>query len=206
MTPARIASKASIGSPSGLAGVFSISGGTAPMSTRLRDPRGAVPADVPGDFAAAGGVPDMDRVSQIEGAGERRQVFGVGVHFIAIPGLARPAVAAAIVRDTAETPVGEKHHLRVPRIRGERPAVAEHDRLPRSPVLEVNLGAVLGLDCHAALPLQKMKIPADNEWRTAILDVEGEVFAGSMGLSRVQRVKSGDVWTFDRAARAGMLP
>ena len=65
----------------------------------------------------------------------------------------------------------------------------------------------VGMLVQAWVPLQKMKITGGQlRGDTAILDVEGEVFAGSMGLSRVQMVKSGDVWKFDRAARAGMLP
>jgi hypothetical protein len=39
----------------------------------------------------------------------------------------------------------------------------------------------------------------------AILDVEGELFPGQLGLSLVQMVKTGAVWQFDRAARAGMV-
>jgi hypothetical protein len=41
---------------------------------------------------------------------------------------------------------------------------------------------------------------------SALLDVEGEMFPGTMGLSRVRMVKAGSVWQFDRAAMAGMLP
>jgi hypothetical protein len=41
---------------------------------------------------------------------------------------------------------------------------------------------------------------------SAMLDVEGEMFPGTMGLSRVRMVKAGSVWQFDRAAMAGMLP
>jgi len=59
----------------------------------------------------------------------------------------------------------------------------------------------------AWVPVQKMKITGGQlHGDTAILDVEGEVFPGTMGLSRVQMVKAGDVWKFDKAARPGMLP
>jgi hypothetical protein len=40
---------------------------------------------------------------------------------------------------------------------------------------------------------------------TAVLDVEGEMFPGQLSLSRVQMVKTGATWQFDRAARAGMI-
>ena len=36
-------------------------------------------------------------------------------------------------------------------------------------------------------------------------DVEGEALPGTMALSLVQMVKTGAIWQFDRAARAGML-
>ena len=52
-------SKTSIGNPPGLAAVFSMSGGTAPISTALATTAGrAVPADIARDFAAAGRVAD----------------------------------------------------------------------------------------------------------------------------------------------------
>jgi len=47
-----------------------------------------VSADVAGDFAAAGGVADMDRVLQVERLDERGEVVGVGVHVVARPRLA----------------------------------------------------------------------------------------------------------------------
>ena len=40
----------------------------------------------------------------------------------------------------------------------------------------------------------------------AVLDVEGEMFPGFKNLSRVRMVKTGTVWQFDRAARAGSVP
>jgi hypothetical protein len=60
-----------------------------------------VAADVAGDFAPARGVADVDRVLQVERFDERREVVGVGVHLVAIPGLARTAVAAAAMGDAA---------------------------------------------------------------------------------------------------------
>jgi hypothetical protein len=39
----------------------------------------------------------------------------------------------------------------------------------------------------------------------AVLDVEGELFPGQMGLSLVRMVRSGATWQFDQAVRAGML-
>ena len=57
------------------------------------------------------------------------------------------------------------------------------------------------------LPARKLKI-ARGQLRgdVAILDVEGEIFQGQLGLSLVQMVRTGGVWQFERAARAGMLP
>jgi hypothetical protein len=58
----------------------------------------------------------------------------------------------------------------------------------------------------AWIPLQKMNITGGQlRGNVAILDVEGELFPGQMGLSLVQMVKTGAVWQFDRAARAGMV-
>jgi hypothetical protein len=55
-------------------------------------------------------------------------------------------MAAAIVSDAPIAARREKHHLVLPRIRIERPPVAEDDRLPASPVLEIDRCAVLRSD------------------------------------------------------------
>ena len=94
-----------------MAAVFSISGGIGADQHRLGHALGAVAADVAGDFAAAGGVADVDRVLQVERFDERREVVGVGVHVVAVPGLARAAVAAAVVGDAAVAAGGQKEHL-----------------------------------------------------------------------------------------------
>ena len=100
---------------------------------RLGDALRAVAADIAGDFAAAGGVADMDRVLQIERSTERGEIVGVGVHVVAVPGLARAAVAAAVMRDAAVAARGQKEHLVFEGVRAQRPAVAEDDRLSRCP-------------------------------------------------------------------------
>ena len=96
-------------------------------------------ADVAGDFAAAGGVADVDRVLQVERFDERREVVGVGVHVVAVPGLARAAVAAAVMGDAAVAAGGQEEHLVLQGVRAERPAVAEDDGLSAAPVLVVEL-------------------------------------------------------------------
>jgi hypothetical protein len=68
---------------------------------RLRDALRAVAANVAGDFAAVGGVADMDRVFEIEFLHELREVVGIGVHVVAAPRLARTAVAATVMGDAA---------------------------------------------------------------------------------------------------------
>src|SRR5258706_12508776 len=69
-----------------------------------------------------------------------------------VPGLA--AAAAAAVAGDGPVAVGRhEHHLVVRGAGVERPAVAEHDRLPAAPVIGEDLGAVGGDDrAHAAAP------------------------------------------------------
>jgi len=58
----------------------------------------------------------------------------------------------------------------------------------------------------AWIPLEKMTITGGQlRGNVAVLDVEGELFPGQLGLSLVQLVKTGAGWQFDRAARAGMV-
>src|SRR5882724_7676683 len=82
------------------------------------------------DLSSTGGVPDVDGVLQIELFGQRREVVGVGVHVVAVPGPARAAVAAAIVRDAAVAARGQEEHLVLEGVRAQRPAMAEDDGLP----------------------------------------------------------------------------
>ena len=105
-------------------------GGTALISTAFATRLLTVPGDVVHDLAATGRVPDVDRVVQVEVRGQGGQVVGVVVHVVAVAGLGGAAVAAAVVRDDAVTVLQEEHHLGVPVVGRQRPAVAEDDRLP----------------------------------------------------------------------------
>ena len=88
----------------------------------------------------------MDGVLQIEMRRQRRQIVGIMIHVVAVAGLGRAAVAAPVMGDDAIAVVQEEQHLRVPVVGRQRPAVAEHDRLPAAPVLVENLDAVFGDD------------------------------------------------------------
>jgi hypothetical protein len=112
---------------------LSISGGIGADQHGLGDALGAVAADVARHLAAAGGVADVDRVLQVELADELGEVVGVGVEVVAVPGLARAAVAAAIVRDAAVAARGEEEHLVLEGVGAERPAVTEDDGLVPCP-------------------------------------------------------------------------
>ncbi|KAG0900219.1 hypothetical protein G6F32_017344 [Rhizopus arrhizus] len=65
---------------------------------------------------------DQDRVLQVQRVDHRGQVVGVGIHVVAVPGLAGAAVAAAVVRNHAIAALPHEQHLRVPGIGGQRPA------------------------------------------------------------------------------------
>src|ERR1700733_14657362 len=106
-----------------------------------------MPADVAGNFSAAGRVTDVDCVLEVEIFGEGREIVRVGIHVVAVPGLGGTAVASPVGRYDSITPLAEKHHLGVPVVRGERPAVAEHDGLACSPVLVENLRTIFGGNC-----------------------------------------------------------
>ena len=54
---------------------------------RPRDPALAVPGDIPDNFAAAGGVPDVDGIVEIEMGRHRGQVVGVVIHVVTVGGL-----------------------------------------------------------------------------------------------------------------------
>jgi len=82
-------------------------------------------------------------------------------------------------------------------------ALKTFDKSYNSPAENAETAADL---LKAWIPLQKMNITGGQlRGNVAILDVEGELFPGQLGLSLVQMVKTGTVWQFDRAARAGMV-
>ncbi|MGY4483291.1 hypothetical protein ACVWWR_002482 [Bradyrhizobium sp. LM3.2] len=66
------------------------------------------------DFAAAGGVADVDRILQVEMRRHRREIVGIVIHVVAVGDLRRTAVAAAVMGDDAVAARDEEQHLRVP--------------------------------------------------------------------------------------------
>src|SRR6266511_1119781 len=93
---------------------------------------------------------DVDRVLQVERFNER-EVIGVGVHFVAVPWLARPAMPATVVGDTAVSAGGKKHHLVLPGVRAQRPAMAEDHGLFAAAFPSANLRPFVGLSpAHCA--------------------------------------------------------
>jgi len=91
-------------------------------------------------------VADERGAVQAERFDELRQIVGVRVHVVAVPWLARTAVAATIVGDAAIAVERQVDHLVFPRIGVERPAMAEDDGWSGAPVLVVDSRAVLGGD------------------------------------------------------------
>jgi acyl-CoA dehydrogenase len=66
------------------------------------------------------------------------------VHVVALADLGGAAVPAPVVSDHPVAVVQEEKHLGVPVVRRQGPPVAEDDRLPGPPVLEVDLSSVSG--------------------------------------------------------------
>ena len=105
-----------------------------------------VAPDIAGYFAAPGGVANMNRVLQVECFDERREIVGVRVHLVAIPGLARSAMPPAVMGDAPVSVSGQEHHLVFPCVRVQRPAMAEDYGLSAAPVFVIDLRAVFGCD------------------------------------------------------------
>jgi len=90
----------------------------------------------------------MNGVLEVEMLDQLGQIIGISVHVVALPRLARPAMAATIVCDTPIPMRAQKEHLVFEGISAEWPAMAENDRLSGSPVFVVNLGSVFGSEKH----------------------------------------------------------
>src|SRR5512137_2234155 len=104
---------------------------------------------------------DQSGALEVKRFDEIRQIVGIGVHLVAIPGLARPAMAATIMGDAAAVVGRQEHHLAFPSIGAERPAVAENDGLSCAPVLVVDLRTILRVKCAhlAVLSLYQWGLP-----------------------------------------------
>src|SRR5918996_6221885 len=97
-----------------------------------------MPAEITHHLAAAGRMADVNCILQVEMVGDGFEIVGIVVHVVAAAGLSRTAVAAPINSDDPIT-LGEKEqHLRVPVVRAEWPAVAEHDGLSLAPVFVID--------------------------------------------------------------------
>src|SRR3974390_601620 len=101
-----------------------------------------MPPDVTGNLSAARGGTYMDRVLEVELFSQGRQIGCVGVHVVAIPGLGGTTMPAPVMGNHPIAVLAEEQHLCVPVVGGQRPAVAEDNRLPCSPILVENLRSV----------------------------------------------------------------
>src|SRR5262245_20226958 len=89
---------------------------------------------------------DVNCVFQFEMVGDGLQVVGIVIHIVAVAGLSRAAMSAPIRRDYPIAFGEKEQHLRVPIVRTERPAMAEHDGLSFAPVFVINSYSVFGFD------------------------------------------------------------
>jgi hypothetical protein len=89
---------------------------------------------------------DMNSVLQVEMGGHHSQVICVVIHVVTFADLSGSAMAPTIMGDDAITVLKEEQHLCVPIVGRKWPAMAEHNGLPPTPVLEKDLNAVLSPD------------------------------------------------------------
>jgi hypothetical protein len=80
------------------------------------DTLGAVTADVAVDLAAAGRVPDVDCIFQVQRFDECRKVIRIRIHVVAGSRLIGTTMAAAVMCDTTITAGRQKEHLVLERI------------------------------------------------------------------------------------------
>src|SRR2546430_17199240 len=80
--------------------------------------------------------------------GECGEIIGVVIHIVSVAGLARSSVTSPIMGDDAIAMIQEKHHLGIPLIRTQWPAMTENNRLSVSPILVIDLCSVFCCDCR----------------------------------------------------------
>src|SRR5262249_26696565 len=99
--------------------------------------------------AATGRMTDMNRTLEIKRGSKLGDVRRIGIHLVSGVRLGRAAMPTTVVRDHPIALLEEEHHLVVPVVRAQRPAMVEHNRLRAlgTPVLVEDLGPVLRGDC-----------------------------------------------------------
>src|SRR4029077_6543520 len=129
---------------------------------RLRYPAFAVPSQIVGDLAAAGGMANVNCVLQVEMRCQRCQIIGIVIHVVTVAHLCGSSMTPAVMSYDAIAVLGEKQEMRVPVAGRERPAMAEHDGLTFAPVLVKDLDAVFGRNrTHGYLLRGKSALDAD---------------------------------------------
>jgi hypothetical protein len=138
--------------------------------------------------------------------------------FLGIPGggLAGAAMAAPVVRDRAEAVLREEHHLAVPRVGAQRPAVRERDDRACAPVLVVDFRAIFGGDrahvrysvrCVGSTP---RPTPRVGEVGESLIGVAGDglaVLPLSLSVAETSLViRAGGRMPFTRRLRGGFRP
>ena len=96
-------------------------------------------AEITHHLAATSRMADVNRILQVEMISDGLQIVGIMVEVVAIGYLRRTAVAASVVRDDPITFGEEEQHLRIPIVRAQRPAMAEHDGLSFTPVFIIDI-------------------------------------------------------------------
>jgi hypothetical protein len=89
----------------------------------------AAPRDMARHLAAAGGVAKVDCAPQIDRGPEFGDVRRVNIHVVTEDRLAGPSAASPVMGDNPVAMLEKEHHLAVPVVRAERPAMVEYDGL-----------------------------------------------------------------------------
>src|SRR6202171_4386261 len=102
---------------------------------------------------------DVNGITKVQLFNQFVYVSSVGVHLVAGNGLCGAPMPAAVKSDHAVSALEKEHHLSVPVVCRERPAMMEEQRLASAPVLVKNLRAVFGGDgCHGMTSLDVVEI------------------------------------------------
>src|SRR6185369_17786453 len=119
----------------------------------------------------------VNRVLQIQMLHQGRQIIGIGIQIVAVPRLTRSPVAAPVMRDTTIPARRQEEHLILESVGAERPAVAEYDGLPASPIVVIDASSVFGCDaCHDSPAKETRYFPASalSCWTSGISLASGE--------------------------------
>ncbi len=117
-------------------------GGTAEIKDGLGGPTFAMTSEIMNNLTATGRMADVHGVLEVQMLRQDREIVRIVIHIVTGGGLGRAPVAATVMGDNAKAAIQKEHHLRIPVVRRQRPAMRKHHGRPAAPIFVEDVNAI----------------------------------------------------------------